>query len=108
MADVLHFLLVPDRASGRKVRRALASDRARGGVVVGTFGELVDQACKAYLLEPVGTGWNDRLSKASRELTDAFWSESLKADPDGSVAILSQELRRLLAALGPEIGRAHV
>ena len=101
MADVLHFLLVPDRASGRKVRRALASDRARGGVVVGTFGELVDQACKAYLLEPVGTDWNDRLSKASRKLADAFWSESLKADPDGSVAILSRELRRLLAAVGP-------
>ena len=41
------------------------------------------------------------LGKASRELTDAFWSESLKADPDGSVAILGRELRRLLAALGP-------
>jgi hypothetical protein len=101
LADVFHFLLVPDRASGRKVRRALASDRTRGGVVVGTFGELVDQACKAYLLKPAGTDWNDRLGKASRERTDAFWSESLKADPDGSVAILSRELRRFLAALGP-------
>ena len=101
MADVLHFLLVPDRASGRSVRRALASNGARWGTVVGTFGELVDQACKAYLLKSVETDWKDRLGKASRELTDAFWSESLKADPDGSVAVLDRELRRLLEALGP-------
>jgi ABC-type xylose transport system substrate-binding protein len=53
LADVLHFLLAPDRASGRSVRRALASGGARWGTVVGTFGELVDQACKAYLLKPV-------------------------------------------------------
>jgi hypothetical protein len=101
LAEILHFLLVPDRVSGRKIRRALASDRARCGVVVGTFGELVDQACKAYLLKPAETDWNDRLGEATRKLTDAFWSESLKADPDGSVAVLDRELRRLLAGLGP-------
>jgi hypothetical protein len=61
----------------------------------------VDHACKAYLLKPAETDWNDQLWEASRKLTDAFWSESLKADPDGSVAILDRELRRLLAALGP-------
>jgi RecB family exonuclease len=61
----------------------------------------VDQACKAYLLKPAETDWNDQRWEASRKLTDAFWSESLKADPDGSVAILDRELRRLLAALGP-------
>ncbi|MGB5196083.1 MAG: hypothetical protein WBN64_03350, partial [Candidatus Deferrimicrobium sp.] len=83
------------------VRRALATDRARCGVVVGTFGELLDQACKAYLLKPPETDWNDRLGEASRKLTDAFWSDSLNADPDGSVAVLDRELRRLLAALGP-------
>jgi RecB family exonuclease len=101
LADILHFLLVPDKASGRKVRRALASDRTRGGVVVGTFGELLDHACKAYLLKPAETDWNDRLGEASRKLTDAFWSDSLNADLDGSVAVLDRELRRLLAALGP-------
>jgi len=101
LADVLHFLLVPDRASGRSVRRALASNGARWGTVVGTFGELVDQACKAYLLKSVETDWKDRLGKASREITDAFWSDSLKVDPDGSVAVLDRELRRLLEALGP-------
>jgi len=61
----------------------------------------VDQACKSYLLKPSETDWNDRLAEASRKLTDAFWSESLKADPDGSVAVLDRELWRLLAALGP-------
>lgn len=61
----------------------------------------MDQACKAYLLKSAETDWNDRLAEASRKLTDAFWSESLKADPDGSLAVLDRELRRLLAALGP-------
>jgi hypothetical protein len=64
LADILHFLLVPDKSSGE-------------------------------------TDWNDRLGEASRILTDAFWSGSLNADPDGSVAVLDRELRRLLAALGP-------
>ena len=32
--------------------------------------------------------WNDRLWEASRKLADAFWSDSLKSDPDGSVAVL--------------------
>ena len=61
----------------------------------------MDHACKAYLLKPAETDWNDRLGEASRKLTDAFWSESLKADPDGTVSVLDRELRRLLAALGP-------
>ncbi|HYN74385.1 MAG TPA: PD-(D/E)XK nuclease family protein [Candidatus Methanoperedens sp.] len=101
LVDILHFLLVPDKASGRKVRRALASGGARCGVVVGTSGELVDQANRAYLPAPTETDWDARLGEAARKLPDAFWSESLKADPEGTLATVGWELRKLLEALGP-------
>lgn len=101
MADVLHFLLVPDRESARKVRRVLVSEGARCGVVVGTWGELLDQANRAYVLAPTATDWGDRLAEAARKLTDAFWTDSLNADPDGTLAVVGRELHRLLDALGP-------
>jgi hypothetical protein len=101
LADVLHFLLVPDKSSGRIVRRALATAGARSCTVVGTCGELVDHAGRAYLLVPPATEWGDRLGEAVRKLADAFWSESLKADPEGTIATVGRELRRLLEALGP-------
>jgi len=101
LADIQQFLLVPDKASGRKVRRALASDRARGGVVVGTFGELVDHACKAYLLKPVKTDWDARLGEAANKLPGTFWSGSLEADPKETLGAIGRELHKLLLALGP-------
>jgi len=101
LADILHFVLIPDKASGRKVRRALTSGGARCGVVVGTSGELVDQANRAYLPDPSETDWDARLGEAARKLSGAFWSESLKADPEGTLATVGWELRKLLDALGP-------
>ncbi len=102
MPDILHFLLVPDKASGRCVRRALVSDGARRGTVVGTWGELVDQANRAYLFLPPATDWEPLLADAARKLSDAFWSESLKADPERTVPAIGRELRRALEALGPD------
>ena len=61
MSEFLHFLLVPDKAAARRVRRAIASRGACAGTVVGTWGELVDQARKAYLLPPVDADWKTRL-----------------------------------------------
>lgn len=101
LPDILRFLLVPDRSSARNVRRALASAGARFGTVVGTWAELVDQAGRAYLLAPPASVWNERLAEAARNTTGAFWSESMKADPENTSATIGRELRRLLAALGP-------
>jgi hypothetical protein len=101
LPDILRFLLVPDKASARGVRRALVSDGARCGTVVGTWGELVDQANRAYLLGPPATDWDERLADAARKLTDGFWSDSFKADPEGALKAVGRELRRLLDALGP-------
>lgn len=101
MPDILRFLLVPDRSSARNVRRALASAGARCGTVVGTWAELVDHARRAYLLAPQASEWNERLAEAARKMSGAFWSESMKADPENTQDTVGRELRRLLAALGP-------
>jgi len=101
LPDILHFLLVPDRSSARNVRRALASAGAQCGTVVGTWTELVDQASRAYLLVSPVTDWEVRLAEAAKKLTDAFWSESLKSDPEGTLSTIDRGLRRLIDALGP-------
>lgn len=99
--DTLHFLMVPDKASGRMVRRALAGGGARSGVVVGTWTELVEQANRAYLLASAETDWDARLREAVRKLPGVFWFESLETDPEGTLAATGWELRKLLEALGP-------
>jgi hypothetical protein len=101
LPDLLKFLLVPDRSSARNVRRALAAAGARHGTVVGTWSELVDQANRAYLLAPPAAVWDERLAEAAGKLTGAFWSESMKADPENTRATVGRELHRLLIALGP-------
>jgi RecB family exonuclease len=101
VTDVLHFLLVPDKAAARRVRRAVASRGACAGTVVGTWGELVDQARRAYLIPPVDTGWGTRLADAAEKKKDAFWSKSYESDPEGTVEALGRELKRLLSARGP-------
>jgi RecB family exonuclease len=101
LAEIFHFLLVPDKASGWLVRRTLAAAGARACTVVGAWGELVDHAGRAYLLAPPATEWEGRLGEAARKFADAFWSESFKADPEGTIATLGRELHRLLESLGP-------
>jgi len=94
LADILHFLLVPDRASGRSVRRALASSGTRWGTVVGTFDELVDQACKAYLLKPIEMDWHGINESPDPEASAAT------ALAYSKMAILSSSLAKYIRALG--------
>jgi hypothetical protein len=41
--SIIHFLLTPDRSSARRVRRMVAENSPRLGVMVGTWTELVEQ-----------------------------------------------------------------
>jgi len=101
VTDALQFVLVPDGACARRVRRSLALRGAWCGVAVGTWGELVEQACRAYLVRRPVPRWEERLAQAVRALPGAFWSQSLEVDPEGTAAALGWELARLLDALGP-------
>lgn len=99
--DVVHFLLVPDKAAGRRLRREIAARGARCGVVVGTWAELVVHAQRAYLILSPATDWDARLGEAARKVPDAFWVESLMTDSEGTLGAIGCELHRLLAALRP-------
>jgi hypothetical protein len=101
VSELLHILLVPDKAVARRVRRAIASRDACAGTVVGTWGELVDQARRAYLLPPVDPDWDSQLADAAEKGKDALWSKSYDVDPEGTLEVLGRELKRLLSALGP-------
>jgi len=99
--DVVHFLLVPDKAAGRRLRREIAARGARCGVVVGTWAELVAHAQRAYLVTSPATDWDARLGEAARKVPDAFWVESLMTDSEGTLGAIGCELHRILAALRP-------
>ena len=52
--EALSFLLVPDASAARRVRRLMAEQGARSGVVVGTWPELVEWARRSYLVAGAG------------------------------------------------------
>ena len=98
----IHFLLTPDKLASRRVRRRVAEAGAVTGVIVGTWTELVAKARAVFLLgEPAGD-WNHGLAEAAKEMTGAFWRQSLERAPAETLAVLDRALRQLLAGLGPD------
>jgi len=98
---VIHFFLLPDRNSARRVRREIAQRGGALDLVVGTWLELLDQAQKAYLLPEPVSDWDDRLARASTGVADAFWSASARVAPDQTGAALHDVLCFLLEGAGP-------
>ena len=97
----LHFLLVPDRASARMVRREVATAGARLGVLVGTWPELVELALENSLTSLPDNAWDETLSRAAHDLTDTFWAGSLEVAPRETLSSLNQALCLLLEGAGP-------
>ena len=101
--QLVQFLLVPDRAAARRLRRVLAERRALQGVVVGTWIELLALAEAAYLLAaPDEDNWPKVLRERLASQGNAFWSGSLSVAPEETSAAIDQALAKLWVALGPE------
>ncbi len=97
----LHFLLVPDAGAARRVRRRIAGQGARSGVVVGAWPELLEWARRAYLV-PVRDGdWPVRFKTTLASFDQAFWAESFKVAPDETAQAVEGALRRVLSATDP-------
>jgi ATP-dependent helicase/nuclease subunit B len=97
----IRFLLMPDGSSARHVRRILAERSACSGIVVGTWSELLEWACRAYLV-PETTADNDSgFMKALEELEDAFWSESLSVAPAETGEAVKSALIQIVSATDP-------
>jgi RecB family exonuclease len=101
MSDPLQFLLTPDRAAARRVRRALAEQRAQIGVAVGSWPDLFSRAMHTYMVSVPPNDWADRFADALRALPDAFWSRSLEAAPDETVAAVEASFLQALRGLPP-------
>ena len=99
--DALQFLLVPDAGAARRVRRLIAEQGARTGVVVGTWPELVEWARRAYLLPAPADGWEEVFSAALGQSKDAFWAESFKVAPVETAGAVGSALVAVLSATEP-------
>ena len=101
LRQTLHFLLVPDAGAARRVRRLVAEQGASSGVLVGTWGELVEQARRSYLLPEAADDWDQVFAAALKELKDAFWAESFKVAPIETAQAVERALIEVLSATDP-------
>ena len=99
MSQTLHFILCPDKACARRLRRDLASAAGHIGVQVGTWPELLTLAMRSCCLVPTEDDWQERLKSAAAALPDAFWADSLTADLDNTSHLLAVALHDLLCAM---------
>ena len=102
--QVLQFLLVADASAARRLRRTLASAKARTGLLVGTWPELLRRSLGAYCLSHDEGSERRRLGQALAEPNDAFWSRSLEVAPDETASEVLGALNRLLEATDPQRG----
>ncbi|GEM_PF-6920507 len=69
---ILKFLLVPDASTARRLRRILAERSVFSSFVVGTWTELVEWACRAYLVPMAIKNYDSDFKGAAEELEGAF------------------------------------
>ncbi len=100
----VEFLLVPDASAARRVRRLLASDRARTGIVVGPWYDLLNRALRAYLIRDDREAAEDRFRKRLAGMSGAFWNDSLQAAPEETGATVRRALIDLVGATDPDLG----
>ena len=101
MNSTTDFLLVPDRAAARKVRRAVAENSPRLGVMAGTFLELLQFARATYRVAEPETDFDEAVGQAAGKIDKAFWAKSLAVAPRETSVVLCRELERLLSGLAP-------
>ena len=94
-----HFLLVPDRGSARRLRRAIAENGGTFAVAVGTWPELIERLRTACLVPPPTTEWDAVLRGALIAMTAAPWYESLTVAPIETTRAISRGLREVFDAL---------
>ncbi len=101
MKGLVHFLLVPDGSAARRLRRIIATQTPCMGVQIGTWPELVGQARSAYLIPQRSNDWSQVFYHALKNISDAFWSQSLEVAPQETAAEVEAALSLLVGATEP-------
>ena len=96
----IRFLLVPDASAGRRLRRMLATTRARSGIAVGTWHDLLSRARDAYFIPPAA-GSEAEFERALARVDGASWQESLRAAPTETARALRREFADVVSASDP-------
>jgi ATP-dependent helicase/nuclease subunit B len=97
----VNFILVPDRAAARKIRRVIAGDYSRENLVVGTWVELETLALNAYLIPPIEDDWLREVDLAASSMPTAFWNGSFQVAREQTVQSIAGALEALLEGMGP-------
>ncbi|MDE0262762.1 MAG: PD-(D/E)XK nuclease family protein [Bryobacterales bacterium] len=103
----IQFLLVPDASAGRRLRRLLATTRARSGVAVGTWHDLLSRARDAYFI-PAPAADEAEFEQALARVDKAFWRESLGAAPTETTRALHGEFVDVVSASDPKTALADL
>lgn len=103
----LQFLLVPDASAGRRLRRILATTRARSGIAVGTWHDLLNRAREAYFI-PAPKDDETQFEQGLARVDGAFWQESLASAPTETVRALRREFIDAVSASDPETALARL
>lgn len=98
MTETTHFILVPDSAIARRLRRLLAEQKTQIGVIVGTWSALLEYVNHIYLGAPVSESWDEKL-KITLDDLEGFWSGSFKVAPEDSAKLVKQALINVITAL---------
>ena len=99
--DAIHYLLVPDSGAARRLRRLLAEDSARIGVVVGVWPELVALARDNRVVTASESSWQEQLHAALVDLPDGFWAESYQNSPQETGTVIANAYTELLQETDP-------
>ena len=75
--------------------------KARTGVLVGTFGELLYRGLAAYLVDEDTAEQDQRFYDEVARIDDAFWSRSFEVAPDETAAEIRGALINLVSATDP-------
>ncbi len=94
------FVLVPDTAASRRLRRFLVEQLGTVRVRVGTWVDLLDQTRLAYLLHPTQE-WPDALNALLASSYDAFWHASYQVDPHAVAQALEGAWQHILCSQAP-------
>ena len=99
--QILQYLLVPDSSAARRARRVLVDNGTRVGIVVGTWPELMEWACRAYLVQETTDDNDSGFRKALEEIGDAFWTKSLSVAPVETGIAVKSALIQIVSATDP-------
>ncbi len=103
----LQYLLVPDSSAGRRLRRILATTRARSGIAIGTWHDLLNRAREAYFI-PASEDAETQFEQGLARVDGAFWQESLASAPTETVRALRRDFVEAVSASDPETALADL